>query len=182
MAGAAAILYEQNKPVPNASLRHQLGPLTEHTTFDAEGVGIMLGIHLIKQYVEDPNDKECLICLDGRSAIEALENRQPKSGQNIVEATLQAAKKLAREEKTEKLTTVMWIPGHCGVAGNEAVDKEAKRAAKASAKSEMYNPRGATRIIPNYTELGLYCHVLSQGGMHKCNTQLYHNIHINTIL
>ncbi|KAJ3963397.1 hypothetical protein EV361DRAFT_772090, partial [Lentinula raphanica] len=115
MAGAAAMLYKRNRPVPHATLRYQLGPLTEHTTFDAEGVGILLGIQLIERYVNNPNEKECLICLDGRSAIEALENRHPKSGQSIVESTLRAAKQAARSEQVEQLATVMWIPGHCGI-------------------------------------------------------------------
>ncbi|KAJ4477303.1 hypothetical protein J3R30DRAFT_3484401 [Lentinula aciculospora] len=94
-----------------------LGTLTEHTTFDAKGVEILLGLQLIEWYMDNPNEKECLICLDGRSAIEALQNCHPKSGQSI-------------SEQVEQLATVMWILGHCGIVGNEAVNKEAKRAAE----------------------------------------------------
>jgi hypothetical protein len=43
MAGAAVVIYSGNKP-PKV-LRYCLGLLTEHTMFEAEVVGIMLGRH-----------------------------------------------------------------------------------------------------------------------------------------
>ncbi|KAJ3874758.1 ribonuclease H-like domain-containing protein, partial [Lentinula edodes] len=139
MTGAAAVLYKNGRPLTDAVLRYQLGPITEHTTYDAEGIGILLGLQLIDRYVTEPNHLNSLICLDGRSAIEALESRLPKSGQNIIEATLRAAKRMAKTNSTAKITTVTWIPGHCGIEGNERADREARKAAEGniSAKANL---------------------------------------------
>lgn len=48
VAGAAAVLMRDNDNEPLAKVRYQLGPLTEHTTFDSEGVGMLLCLHLLQ--------------------------------------------------------------------------------------------------------------------------------------
>ncbi|KAJ3861201.1 hypothetical protein EV359DRAFT_84567 [Lentinula novae-zelandiae] len=50
MTGTAAVLYKNGQPLTDAVLRYQLGPITEHTTYDAEGVGILLGLQLIDSH------------------------------------------------------------------------------------------------------------------------------------
>ncbi|GAW01135.1 hypothetical protein LENED_002714 [Lentinula edodes] len=71
-------------------------------------------------------------------AIEALESRLPKSGQNIIEATLRTAKRMAKANNTEKISTIAWIPGHCGIEGNERADREAKKAAEGNTSAKQY--------------------------------------------
>ncbi|KAJ3743042.1 hypothetical protein DFH05DRAFT_1526563 [Lentinula detonsa] len=106
MAGAAAVLYKHGELQPEATLRYQLGPISKHTTFDAEGVGILLGLNIIDKYMFDPNPRDTLICLDGRSAIEALWAQNTTSGKNIVDATLQLARQQARGSGSEQIATV----------------------------------------------------------------------------
>lgn len=53
MAGAAAVLMRKGINEPIGKVRFQLGPLKEHTTFDAESVGILLSLHLLQQHIEE---------------------------------------------------------------------------------------------------------------------------------
>ncbi|KAJ3780829.1 hypothetical protein GGU10DRAFT_256550, partial [Lentinula aff. detonsa] len=135
MAGAAAVLYEHGELRPEATIRYQLGPLSKNTMFDAEGVGILLGLNIIDKYVYEPNPRDTLICLDGRSAKEALRAQNTMSGKNIVDATLRLACQQAKENGREQIASVTWIPGHCGIPGNEKADEEAKKAAAGNVSS-----------------------------------------------
>jgi hypothetical protein len=82
-AGAAAVIYWGIHPPK--TLRFYLGPLTEHTTFEAEAVGVLLGLHMLSY------EKDILtahISIDNQAIIQALSARKPKAGKHIIEEAI----------------------------------------------------------------------------------------------
>ncbi|KAF9258530.1 ribonuclease H-like protein, partial [Marasmius fiardii PR-910] len=118
--GAAAVLYERGAIV--RSIRYQLGADSHYSSYDAEVVGIILGIHLVHRVY--PSTQRVTINLDGKSAIQALAQRSPMAGQYLLEAI----HSMTAHRLCPKIT-FRWIPGHEGIEGNEEADARAKRAA-----------------------------------------------------
>lgn len=54
-AGAAAVLMIGDDKTLAKTLRYHLGPLTQHTTYEAEAVGAVLATHLMKSILAQPN-------------------------------------------------------------------------------------------------------------------------------
>lgn len=105
-----------------------MGPLSEHTTFDSEGVGVLLCLHLLQQHIEELNSRDCSANLDGRSVIEATQKPRMGSGQHLIDEIHKVAKKMTIDSDEEKAFMLVWVPGHCGLQGNELADLKAKEA------------------------------------------------------
>jgi ribonuclease HI len=125
MAGAAAVIYSRDKPPK--MLRYCLGPLTEHTTFEAEAVGITLGMHMLRY---EKNVKAATISLDNQAVIMVTGTWKAKSGHYIIDEFLwQSKKKWRASDKLAYKLKVTWVKGHIDIPGNIKVDTEAKKAA-----------------------------------------------------
>ena len=75
-AGAAAILYKDgDRP---RTLRYHLGPLMEHTTFEAEAIGLLLALHLLRRV---PGAWKVAIRLDNQAVNVSLNAHKPKPAQ-----------------------------------------------------------------------------------------------------
>ena len=66
-AGAAAVLFEGSSVV--GTLRYHLGSLEHHTTFEAELLGILLGLWLVNR---EPDADSASLKVDSQAAIQAL--------------------------------------------------------------------------------------------------------------
>ncbi|SJL18922.1 uncharacterized protein ARMOST_22524 [Armillaria ostoyae] len=88
-----------------------LGSDTHHTVFEAELIGAILALDIIWS---TPRLMKATILLNSQAAILALQSGGTKSGRYLVEEFH------------------MWVPGHMGVFGNEAVNTEVKLAALGS--------------------------------------------------
>lgn len=66
MVGAAAVLYKGKQIT--SSIHYGLGSLEEHTTFEAECVGLLLGLELLQR---ERGIKTSSIWLDGQGVIQA---------------------------------------------------------------------------------------------------------------
>lgn len=106
MAGAAAVLMRKDNNEPIGKVRYQLGTLEEHTTFDAESVGILLSLHLLQQHIDELGSKNCSASLDGKSVIEATQKLRLGTGQHIIEQIHNTARIMATKAKTEKAFTL----------------------------------------------------------------------------
>ena len=78
--GAAAASYKAGSE-PKI-LKYHLGPLAAHTTFEAEAVGLLLALHLLRH---ERGARSATIMLDNQAVIQALEHRKPKLAQHIME-------------------------------------------------------------------------------------------------
>ena len=78
------------------------------TVTDAEMLGVLLALE----------DRSACIALDSQGAIQRLEQLYTQPARSWIVAQLQSANKEG--------CTLMWVKGHAGVEGNEAVDSGAK--------------------------------------------------------
>ena len=129
--GAAAVMYRKGKRT--RTLRLHLGAASDHTIYEAELVGLLMGIYMIK--TEKKGKTACAIGADSQAAIQALESELTSPGQHLAAEFLDLARQVAlsrsggtRDGNSYKLT-VRWTAGHIGIKGNESADSEAKKAA-----------------------------------------------------
>ena len=77
--GAAAVLVRNGKMAK--VLHYHLGPASKHTVFEAELVGILMGLHLIDKTVKGSITFK--IGVDNQAAIKALSSKFSKPGQYL---------------------------------------------------------------------------------------------------
>jgi ribonuclease HI len=136
-AGAAAVLYKGRTRM--AELRYHLGKSDEHTVFEAEGVGVILGAKLVWTYGSGVEDIE--IALDNQAVIRALESTKPQPGAHILTAARHLLHQLQRRQRVGTVLHIRWVPGHLGIEGNEAADEEAKAAARGRSSEPHRMPK-----------------------------------------
>ncbi|KAF8993957.1 hypothetical protein BDQ17DRAFT_1191786, partial [Cyathus striatus] len=114
-----------------------LGIISEHTTYEAEAVSIIMGAWLLKRNIPIPIDPSSILT-DGKSVIQALDKKKPAPAQYLRKAILDGmaqARAIDTQRHggpTNREITIRWISGHSKVKGNEAADAEAKKAAAGS--------------------------------------------------
>jgi len=114
---------------PPRALHHSLGPETEHTVHEAELVGILLGMHLIS--TEKHGGTSFAIGVDNQAAIKAFHSAMRNPGHHLAREILRLANQIRKRRQKGNYGLIMrWTAGHEGIAGNEQVDREAKRAAE----------------------------------------------------
>ena len=125
--GAAAVLKRVGSP--DRVLMLHLGTTEQHTVYEAELVGMILGLHLIK--TEPRNKVKCALSVDNQAALSAIGSKMNKSGQHLAANLLKLAKQLKKRGGNGRFgLTFRWSAGHVGIEGNEDADKAAKRAAE----------------------------------------------------
>lgn len=126
MAGAAAILYRQRRR-PKI-LRYHLGPLTQHTTFEAEAVGAVLGAALLQK---ERDITTVTLYIDCQSIITSTGITKSQPGQQIVDEFHRLTNhSYDNSYRPTYQLRIVWISAHDDVEGNEAVDRAAKEAAQ----------------------------------------------------
>jgi ribonuclease HI len=110
-----------------ATLHFRLGTTEEHTVFEAELVGILLGLQLIK--ANQAGNKMYAIGVDNQAAIKALASKLNKSGHYLAAEILNTTKRMGQASGKKYALMVRWTAGHSKIPGNEAVDVEVKKAA-----------------------------------------------------
>ena len=124
--GAAAILTRPGHD--HRILRYQLGDVNEQTIYDAELVGILMGVHLIK--TEKAAHRNITLGADSQAAIKAVKNELSTPGHYIANQIIRTTRQISKVRSSKYSLTIRWTAGHMGIDGNELVDSEAKKAAK----------------------------------------------------
>lgn len=104
---------------PNFSTSKTMPEAT--SIFTAETRGLVLAV----EYIIENNVQKSVIFTDSQSAVQALASG--KLQKNPV--FNQLLKLLCSAHKQKLEITVCWVPGHCGIAGNEQADRNAVTAA-----------------------------------------------------
>ena len=131
--GAAAIAVDENGH--EFERRKYLGPLSRHTVYEAEVAGIALAVDII---IEMQVTGKIAILLDNQAAITSMTKRKPHSGQALVKMAQESICNLINRHHEIELT-IVWVPGHEGVEGNEKADRAAKEAAE-GLSTDTYSP------------------------------------------
>ena len=124
MAGAAVVLFKRGNVI--GMLQYHLGLLEQHTTFEAELVGILLGLWLVGQ---EPDAGSASVNANSQAAIQALNTHKPGPGGYLLDEIHKLSKSLCERSFSSLQLKISWISGHDGVTGNNRADKEAKAAA-----------------------------------------------------
>jgi len=150
--GAAAVLFRDSQEKRVA--RKHLGPDCEHTVFEAEVVGLTLAAELI---CAKWNIESVMLGEDSQAAIRAMRGAMGASGRHLVD-------RFHKQVEVAKLwhmgmeVKLRWTLGHVGIAENEWVDEEAKRAARGNFKKptpeSMQGPNPQEQVSRDTKALG----------------------------
>ena len=103
--GTAAVMYRRGW-VPRV-LRYHLGSLMEHTMFEAEAVGLLLALHMLKYEHDIP---WAIIRLDNQAVLGALPIHKPSPAQTIIDKILvQMERNWARARDPAYTLEVTWV-------------------------------------------------------------------------
>ena len=122
--GAAAVLRRPGRN--DKILRYHLGSEKEYTVYNGEQVGMVLGAELLRR---EGDVHSAYMGVDNQAAIQAVLSRDSHSGHSLTDMFTQVLQQATDRHGIERFK-ICWVPGHTNVAGNEAVDAEAKRAAE----------------------------------------------------
>ena len=142
LAGVAAVHF-RGQVAPHV-LQYQLGPLTEHTTFKVEALGVILGLHLLGS---ERQVMSITISTDSQAVLGALDTRKAKLGQQYIDEILRLAiAAWHRAVPGDYSLELAWVKGHDGSEGNKHADLEAKAAAGGSSSP--------VKELPNFLSKG----------------------------
>ena len=132
--GAAAVLYRKGAKEPEKVLRYHLGSLKKHTTFEGEAVGSILAAWMLQGRPEVGRSK-ITNYTDSQAFIRATGTRKSGPGQYLIMEYLSLTEAMNNDANSLHSTgtvkfSLNWVAAHQGVAGNERVDEEAKKAAQ----------------------------------------------------
>ena len=120
--GAAAVLYRNGRR--KSSLRLLLGPQSQHTVYEGEAVGAILGTKLVSR---EWGARSVIFYIDNHAIIHATQLTKSAPGHYLIDMLHNHINKLkARNHNLH--VTFKWVPGHKGVEGNERADEQAKKA------------------------------------------------------
>ncbi|KAI5731334.1 hypothetical protein M8J77_008389 [Diaphorina citri] len=95
------------------------------TIFTAEAFAILQAL----KYASSIKEKEVIIITDSKSCLEKLKNTSKSNG-NPSHLILDIFKELSHLQEWNISVRFIWVRGHAGIAGNEAVDRLAKETAR----------------------------------------------------
>jgi len=122
--GAVAVLYRGG--TERQMLKKYLGGEDRHTVFEAELLSLSLAAEMLK---DEGQVQSVMIGVDSQAAQRATGQGRANPGQYLVEAFHKQVAEVWRKHPGIEVT-LMWMPGHGGIEGNERADGEAKQAAE----------------------------------------------------
>ena len=139
--GASAILYKKGFVRPIKEIQAYIGPKSKHNTYEAEAIGAILAIWIIRNTVETIG-KTVSLYIDNQAIVLAMAGNGHTSGQHLIRSIKAAANGLPCN------ITFRWISSHSEVKGNEAADKLAKTASQGRSTRREDLPHLLRSTIP----------------------------------
>jgi ribonuclease HI len=141
--GAAAVLYRNG--VLKRTRRMRLGSTEHHTVYEGEGVGLILGLELIRE----ERQVEGMVSMgsDNTAAITATQAIKPGPSHHIWDLFHKRLSMVQKRHDGMNLL-VKWVPGHMDIVGNERADEEARRAATEGSSPSCKLPAPLRKTLP----------------------------------
>ena len=95
MISAAAVLFING--IRRGGLHYQLGTEKQHTVFEGELIVTLLGLHLVREYINKYPD--ITICINSQATIKSIKNGQVQPAQYIIERIRLTIKQLFGTEQ-----------------------------------------------------------------------------------
>ncbi|QRV80136.1 Reverse transcriptase from transposon X-element protein [Ceratobasidium sp. AG-Ba] len=135
--GAAAALVRHG--AEDRTLKVYLGSDEEHEVYEAEIVGLQLGLRLLE--TERWPMEDAVVFMDNQAVLRTLMAGKTKQLSNMF-ADLSSILHRVTNKHGEIRIEARWIPGHEGVEGNERADEEARMAGQGG--------RSASEALPGH--------------------------------
>ena len=136
--GVAVIMYQSGKP--KQILHYHLGSTNEHTVYEAELVGLLLGLQLIK--TEQAGKTSFAIEADNQAGVKVILTELTHPRQYLAAEFLSTVAQIRKKRGSKNYAlTLCWTAGHTGIQGNEEADSEAKKAVKGYSSDAPLLPR-----------------------------------------
>jgi len=135
---------------PSRILRHRLGTDKEYSVWDAEAVGGLMALWLLRGS-NRISRLPISIYSDSQAFIKSVGNQRAKLGYHLMEHfTQQGESLLAHADPTRRPERIMlqWIAAHENVKGNKRADEEAKRAAAGLSSPAEHLPHYLRSPLP----------------------------------
>jgi len=152
------------------TLQVYLGTALKHTVYEAEGVGLVVGLHLLKGLSRQLTHPTVL-GTDSRVVIQALGNQKSHVGQYILNSIHKSAEQLHAKqdhlqnqaEHSQEIKAgnswkgrtwgvvdlqIHWVPGHHNFQLNKQADEEAKKAAQGESSDAKLLPPLLHKHLP----------------------------------
>ena len=137
-------------------LHFHLGSTDHHTVFEAELVGLLLGLHLIKT---ENTRTSFALGVDNQAALTAAATPSNRSGHYLANIFLTAASSLQMARGTTNYSlTLRWTAGHVKIEGNELADEEAKLAAEGTSSDTKTLPKPLKKALKHNKSVAKQCH------------------------
>ena len=150
--GASAVMLKKGHKTPSNRLRFYLGNANQHTSYEAEAVGLLLAAWMI-HHERNALKGRIAIYVDNQAIIQAITNPRAKSSQYIIAELLRLMEECKGavdvcSTDTPTSVKVTWISAHSGVDGNELADGEAKLAAMGKTSPPIALPELLCKQLP----------------------------------
>ncbi|QRV77059.1 Reverse transcriptase from transposon X-element protein [Ceratobasidium sp. AG-Ba] len=141
--GAAAVLIREG--AEDRTLKVYLGSDEEHEVYEAEIIGLQLGLRLLE--TERWPMEDATIFMDNQAVLRTLTVGKTKQLSNMFADLSSILHRVFRKHGNIQIEA-RWIPGHEGVDGNEKADEAAREAGQGSRSPRDTLPENLRERVP----------------------------------